>query len=266
MTSPPMEWPSAETPHCDTAGSELPDDEIVQMGANHSAQPSWPRVLSRSQVRDVDRRAIENYGLPGLVLMENAGRSAVEVLCELGVHGPVVICCGKGNNGGDGLVMARHLENAGHSVRVLLTTPASDIRGDAAVELNVLRCAGTPILDATENLAESWQSELSQADWIIDALLGTGARLPIEEPFVSAINSINAAGKKVLAIDIPSGLDCDTGAGADACVRASHTVTFVARKPCFELPFVRAVTGPVHVVDIGVPRALLIELMKPDAS
>ena len=217
------------------------------------------RVMTRAELREVDRRSIEEFGLPGLVLMENAGRNAAGLLRDLGIGGRVVLCCGKGNNAGDGFVIARHLENAGIDVRVLLTTLSNDIRGDAAVELNMLRRAGTPVVEAPPEIATAWPDEFAQADWIVDALLGTGTRLPIQEPFVSAIAAINAAGRKVFAIDLPSGLDCDTGAGRDDCVRATHTASFVARKPCFDHPRVRAITGPIHVLDIGVPRSLLLE-------
>ena len=189
-------------------------------------------VMTRDELREVDRRAIEEFGIPGLVLMENAGRNAAALLKSLGIRGPVVICCGKGNNAGDGFVIARHLENAGVEVRVLLATPTSAIGGDAAVEFNVLRRAGTPIVDAPPEIATAWPHELARADWIIDALLGTGFQGTVRELFLSAIAAINAAHRKVFAIDLPSGLDCDTGAGLHDCVRATQTATFVARKPC----------------------------------
>ena len=217
-------------------------------------------VMTRAELREVDRRSIEEFGLPGLVLMENAGRNAAGLLRDLGICGRVVLCCGKGNNAGDGFVIARHLENGGIDVRVLLATPSNDIRGDAAVELNVLRRAGTPVVEAAPEIATAWRDELVQADWIVDALLGTGTQGIVREPFVSAIAAINAAHRKVLAIDLPSGLDCDTGAGLNDCVRATHTATFVARKPCFDMAGAANVTGQIHVLDIGVPQVLLLEL------
>ena len=223
-------------------------------------------VMTRDELREVDRRAIEEFGIPGLVLMENAGRNAAALLKSLGIRGLVAICCGKGNNAGDGFVVARHLENAGVDVRVLLAVPATAIRGDASVEFNVLRRAGTPVLDAPLEIATAWPDELARADWIIDALLGTGFQGTVREPFLSAIATINAAHRKVLAIDLPSGLDCDTGAGLRDCIRATHTATFVARKPCFDVRGASDITGPVHVLDIGVPRALLLELTTPVAS
>ncbi|MEK6262147.1 MAG: NAD(P)H-hydrate epimerase [Planctomycetota bacterium] len=225
-----------------------------------------PLVLTRMQVREVDRRAIDDYGLPGLVLMENAGRNAANLLRELGIHGPVVLCCGKGNNAGDGFVIARHLENSGFDVRVLLSTPASSFTGDAATNFVVLRRAGTPIVEAPANIAITWHDELARADWIVDALLGTGTQGTVREPFASAIAAINAAHRKVLAVDLPSGLDCDSGAVLGNCVRARHTATFVARKPGFEVNGASEFTGEVHVLDIGVPRALLRELSESSAA
>ena len=225
-----------------------------------------PLVLTRAQVREVDRRAIDDYGLPGLVLMENAGRNAAMMLQELGIHGPVVICCGKGNNAGDGFVIARHLENNGVDVRVLLATPSSSFTGDAATNFAVLRRAGTPIVEVPADIATAWRDELARAEWIVDALLGPGTQGTVREPFVSAITAINAAKRNVLAVDLPSGLDCDSGAVLGSCVRAHHTATFVARKPGFDQSGAREFTGEVHVLDIGVPRALLRELSESSAA
>ena len=212
-----------------------------------------PTVLTREQVRDVDRCAISEYGLPGLVLMENAGRNAAELLNSLGISGPVVICCGKGNNAGDGFVIARHLENAGVDVRVLLCVPPNSLTGDAATNFHVIQKSQTsivlPMID--------WLKELASADWIVDALLGTGIQGILREPFTSAVAAINNSGRKVFAVDLPSGLDCDTGTPLGCCVRANHTATFVARKPGFDSPGAGQLTGIVHVIDIGVPRSLL---------
>lgn len=220
-----------------------------------------PLVLTRAQVRDVDRRAIEQYGMPGLVLMENAGRSAAQLLLQLGINGDVAICCGKGNNAGDGFVIARHLENAGISVTVLLAGPSTSLAGDAAVNFGVLQNSGTRIIEpSSTNLAGLWQRELAAADWIVDALLGTGTQGALREPFITAIDAMNTAGKKVLAVDLPSGMDCDTGQPLDRCVRATCTATFVARKPGFDAPGAAAYTGQIHVIDIGVPNRLLREI------
>ena len=222
--------------------------------------PHAPLILNRQQVRDVDRRAIDDYGLSGLVLMENAGRNAAALLLHLGIGGPVVICAGKGNNAGDGFVVARHLENAGAKVTILLAVAADRLTGDAAVNLNVIRRAGLRIVEpAPGDRLSHWPRELENADWIVDALLGTGTQGALREPFLSAVGAINQARRKVLALDLPSGMDCDSGHSLGSCVRADHTATFVARKPGFDAPGATAWTGQVHVMDIGVPRKLLRE-------
>jgi NAD(P)H-hydrate epimerase len=215
------------------------------------------RSLTRAEVRDVDRRAIEDYGLPGVVLMENAGRSAAAVLFSQGITGPVVICCGKGNNGGDGFVIARHLDNAGVAVKVLIACDLGDIRGDALVFFRALTAARMCVGAFFMATAEEWQHQLESAEWIVDALLGTGLTGEVREPYVTAINAINASGKIVFAVDLPSGMDADTGQPFGTCIRATRTVTFVARKMGFDQPGSESWTGPVDVADIGVPYALL---------
>ena len=217
-----------------------------------------PHSLTRNQVRSIDTQAIADYGLPGIVLMENAGRGAAELLVGLGVQGAVIICAGKGNNGGDGFVIARHLELHGVETNVLLFCEPNDLAGDAAVNYRVIDAAKLRIdvLGTTPDAATLTQ-RLSTADWIVDALLGTGLQGAIREPYLTAIAAINGSGKKVFAVDLPSGMDCDTGQSLGACVRAAHTATFVARKVGFDAPGANRLTGRVHVVDIGVPKRLL---------
>lgn len=221
-----------------------------------------PRSLTHDQVRDVDTRAIQEYGLPGVVLMENAGRGAAELIVRLGIAGPVVVCAGKGNNGGDSFVIARHLELRGIAVSVLLFCQPSDLTGDALTNYRVLEAAEIPrvVLGAAPSAAVL-DSRLSTADWIVDALLGTGTKGTIREPFLAAIGAINRAGKKVFAVDLPSGMDCNTGQPLGACVRADHTATFVARKVGFDTPGAEQFTGQVHVIDIGVPKRLLMDIL-----
>ncbi len=223
-----------------------------------------PQTMSRDEVRDIDRRAIDEFGLPGVVLMENAGRGCVDWLLELGVSGRVVICAGRGNNGGDGFVIARHLENHGLDVFVLLFADPESLRGDAAINWRVLARAGTPacvIKDAAAD--EDWRSQIASADWILDALLGTGTRGSLREPFPAIVSTINTARGRVFAIDLPSGLDCDTGEPVDSesplAVKADFTATFVARKQGFENPDAAAFTGEVRVIDIGVPHSMFAD-------
>ncbi len=214
--------------------------------------------ISRDQVRELDRRASAEYGVPGVVLMENAGRGAAEVLLRLGVCGPVVVCCGKGNNGGDGFVIARHLDNHGVTVRVLFFGQPQTLTGDAAINFEIVRRAGLPLTVCADAVPAP---DLAGADWVVDALLGTGVTGPARPPLDRVIAAINAGGAKVLAVDLPSGMDCDTGLPLGPCVRALHTVTFVTQKKGFANPTAKEWLGEVHVADIGAPRALVRALL-----
>jgi len=217
------------------------------------------RSLFRAEVRDVDRRAIEDYGLPGIVLMENAGRSAAELMVnQLGASGRIVIVCGKGNNAGDGFVMARHLELRGCDPVIFLASPPDSLTADAALFFHVIRQSKIPWHDLSQVGRDEWIAAFTALEptWIVDALLGTGLTGPAREPFSFAMEAINSIGCPVFAVDLPSGMDCDTGVPLGPCVRATHTGTFVARKIGFDQPASTAWTGEVHVLDIGIPRIL----------
>ena len=216
--------------------------------------------LSRDRVREVDRRAIEEYGISGLVLMENAGRGCVDRLCELDVRGPVVVCCGRGNNAGDGFVIARHLDLRGYEVRVVVFCDPADLRGDAAVNYAILVKCGVPIRVVTGAEDASWEADLAGADWIVDALLGTGSRGQPRPPLDRVIERLNQQPARRLAVDLPTGLDCDTGEPAPTTIRADCTCTFVAAKPGFANPAAAEYLGQVHVLDIGTPRKLLADV------
>ncbi|MBX3444333.1 MAG: NAD(P)H-hydrate epimerase [Planctomyces sp.] len=214
--------------------------------------------LSRDEVRAVDRAAISEYGLPGIVLMENAGRACAARLRDMGVRGPVGICCGKGNNGGDGAVIARHLDAWGIPVRVILAGRLDELQGDAAVHFGVIAKAG--LLIETARDAAAWRGtadRLRACDWLVDALLGTGFSGEPRDPVRTAIDVMNESGRPILAVDVPSGMDADTGECPGACIRAARTVTFVARKMGFLNPASAAFTGPVETAGIGAPRSLL---------
>jgi NAD(P)H-hydrate epimerase len=218
------------------------------------------KLLTRAQVRDYDRRASAEYGIPPLVLMENAGRGAVDILMSLGVQGPVAICCGKGNNGGDGLVMARHLQIHGVDVSVYLFADPADLSPESKVQWHIVSRAGIPWQIWTGVDEKALAAALARAEWVVDALFGTGLQGPVRSPFDKVIFAMNAGPGKVLAVDIPSGLDADTGEPTPATVRAGHTVTFVAPKVGFAKSSAQAWLGQVHVIDIGAPPRLLREM------
>jgi NAD(P)H-hydrate epimerase len=215
-------------------------------------------LLSNAESRELDRRAIEEYGISGIVLMENAGRGMADLLIGLGVRGPVVICCGKGNNGGDGFVIARWLDARRVPVKVFVFCPADEFKGDAAVNCRIVQKSGIRLSVLSEPLDEAALArELADAEWVVDALFGSGLRGPVRPPYDRVIAAINASSKHVFAVDIPSGLDSDSGQPLGPTVRADHTATIVAMKRGFIEPAAREWVGQVHVVDIGLPRALV---------
>ena len=232
-----------------------------------AAESSLPPVLARQRIRELDRRAIEEFGVPGVVLMENAGRGVADLLCRWADPTRVAICCGRGNNAGDGFVLARHLDLRGFDARVLLWSQPSDLAGDAAVNFRIVRESGIPLsVFGTDAPTADVAAVLATAEWIVDALLGTGARGAPRPPLDAVIRAVNSAEKPVLAVDLPSGLDCDSGEPADPTVRARATATFVAHKPGFLVPEAAAFTGGVHVVDIGAPRRLVEEMLSGDGE
>jgi NAD(P)H-hydrate epimerase len=226
-------------------------------------------MLTRVQSRELDRRATAEYGIPSIVLMENAGRGCIDVLERLGIDGRVVILCGKGNNAGDGFVIARHLNIRGYECRLLMLCPPEALRDDAATNFAILRRSGSQVIDLSTgsspaaDLTKQLDEHASGAAWLIDAMLGTGAIGEPRPPFDAAIDWINRrpATTRALAVDVPSGLNCDTGQPAAHTVRADHTCTFAAMKVGFTQPAAKPYLGTVYVCDIGVPPQLFTEML-----
>lgn len=214
--------------------------------------------LTRDQVRELDRCAIEEFGIPGVVLMENAGRGVVEVMVGVpALAGPIHIVCGKGNNGGDGYVIARHLDALGIPVVIHRCCSPEEITGDAAVMYRIVEKAGLAIVPFTT--AEALAFALREATWIVDALLGTGINGTVRSPYAEIIECMNKSKKPIIAVDLPSGMDANTGSPLGCCVVAQHTVTFVDKKTGMTSDEAWLYTGEVHVVGIGVPRSMLNE-------
>ncbi len=211
--------------------------------------------LTRDQVRGVDRSAMQQFGLSGLVLMENAGRGAAEIIARVAPLGEIVILCGSGNNAGDGYVVARHLELLGRKPRILSIVDLDSLSGDAAVNAHVAVQAEIPCRRVSQ--AAPLQSELHSAATIVECLLGTGASGAPRGLFGDAIRQANSAAALRIAIDIPAGLDCDTGVASDPTLRADHTITFVAPKVGFHQRDAGNYLGVTHVVGIGAPQRLL---------
>ena len=196
--------------------------------------------LTRDEMREVDRRAIEELGVPRVVLMENAARSVAEH-CDRESY---TVVCGGGNNGGDGYAVARHLHNRGVAVRLLAAKPIDDLTGDARIMADICQRMHLPTEPATPHAIGS--------DPVIDAFFGTGLTKPPRPAAAALIDAINAA-EHVLSIDVPSGLDCDTGRPPGACVNAAITVTLAA--PKIGQPSDHC--GDLRIGDIGVDVAEL---------
>lgn len=202
-------------------------------------------VLSVAEARAIDREAVERFGMPTVLLMENAARSAADVARTLGNR--FVILCGSGNNGGDGLAMARHLGFARCAIH-LLAEPDPDKAPDAALQRTILHRAGASLKVGTEPDV----SAHSGAVWI-DALFGTGLDRELREPARSWLDLFNHATGAKLSVDIPSGLHGDTGEVLGVACRADETVTFVAKKKGMVTATGEAHCGRVHVVGLGLP-------------
>ena len=227
-----------------------------------------PRALTVAQMREADRRAIEEIGIPGVVLMENAGRGAAELALEMlgDLEEPrVLVLAGHGNNGGDGFVIARHLHNRRVDVAVRLLGRFDEVKGDARTHLDVLRNMGLDVREMTlPEGRDVLAADLRATALVVDALLGTGTRGEIRNPFRIAVEMINAACRPVLAVDIPSGLEGDTGRALGPCVVANCTATFAAAKTGMLEPDAKRFVGDLRVIDIGMPRGILVDVCRPD--
>ncbi len=211
--------------------------------------------LTREQLREIDRRATDDYHIPGIVLMENAARNAAD--CAMSMlsspdRSSVLVLCGPGNNGGDGLAIARHLHNRGVRIQIALATEPAKYRGDALINWNIVQAMRLPVANADPSFIRSTRWAL-----IIDAIFGTGVTQPPRDPFPALAQAVNASELPVLAVDVPSGLDCDTGLAPGVCIAATRTITFVAPKTGFANPAAARYLGEVVVGDIGCPVELI---------
>ena len=221
------------------------------------------RALTREEMRELDRKAIEEYKIPGIILMENAGRNVAEEVLKM-LDDPhqakVAILCGKGNNGGDGFVVARHLHNHSIHVDVFLIARVSDILkdGDAGTNLQILLTMKIPVNEIFDIPGvNSILKELRNYNILADALFGTGLSGDVREPFKTLIHGVNNLNKPIISVDIPSGLDCNTGKILGAAIKATKTVTFAIAKKGFFLNDGPSYTGKVIVSDISIPRELI---------
>lgn len=231
-------------------------------GLCRTGELSPPAPLTPADVRRMDRMAEAEFGLPTLVLMENAGRQCAQALLTSDPQpGRVVVLAGKGNNGGDGFVMARHLDGLGVDVSVITWWPETEMSPDAAVNAKVLRLAAIPfhILDVTSDVAGDVQqvtSLLGDANWVVDALLGIGGSGPPRQPIATGLEAVAAHPARRFSIDWPTGVSCSDG---NSCsphpFRAELTCTLVQEK--LHQQTAAPYCGEIVIADIGLPSKLL---------
>ncbi len=221
------------------------------------------KVATAEEMQELDRKAIETYRIPGIVLMENAGRGAAEVISKTfpDLHKKkIAIIAGKGNNGGDGFVIARYLLNNGISVRIYLLTDPKGLRGDAETNFNVFhRMKGEVISVPSSKDYIKVKRDLERFDILVDGIFGTGLDAEVRGYYREVIDHLNTLQKPIVAIDIPSGLDADTGKPLGASIRASLTVSFGLPKIGLLIPPGIDYAGEVKVIDIGIPKRLVEE-------
>jgi NAD(P)H-hydrate epimerase len=225
------------------------------------------RILTAAQMREADRFTIEEIGIPSLVLMENAGRqvvAAIESTYEANLEGRVAVLCGRGNNGGDGFVVARTLLQRGVETAVFVVGAVADVKGDARLNLEILGRLGVTVVEVNDE--QTWElhfSEISDCTLIVDAMFGTGLRSPLAGMMETVVADINAAGIPIVAIDLPSGLSADSAHLIGACVDASMTVTLAAPKLPLIVPPGEVYAGDIVIADIGIPREVIEGLEGP---
>ena len=232
------------------------------------------KVLNSQQMQQCDRDAINGYGISESVLMENAGVQVVESMDEYfgdGVPELIAVMCGKGNNGGDGFVVARHLYAAGSAVRAYVFASVVDLKGAAAEKHSIAEKFGIEIVEVPD--IESWEkhsSDIAGFDCIVDALFGTGITGPLRGHFGSVVEAVNDADSIVVSVDLPSGLSADSGEVLGPAVEADFTVALAAPKLCHIFPPASEFIGELSVADIGIPRAVIdavestLELITPE--
>ena len=223
------------------------------------------KVVTAAEMRQIDQDTIEGIGIPGIVLMETAGSAIVRAIEQ---HYPtcqrIGIFAGKGNNGGDGIVIARQLAHLGRDVHLFLVSPSDSFTGEAPINLQIAKNLGLPIEEVLNDKAgwkhgsvEAWKDWVANCELLVDAIFGTGLRGAVRDPIATLINAINSLPIPILSVDLPSGLDADTGHPLGTCVRANRTVTIGLPKRGLLMPPGAELAGKLEVVDIGFPESVI---------
>ena len=225
------------------------------------------RVLNTEQMREADRRTIEDIGIPSVVLMENAGRQAVaamEAAFDDLASSHVAVLCGRGNNGGDGFVIARTLLQRGVEASVFLLGSVADVRGDARTNLDILGNIGLTVVEITD--AQEWElhfSQISECDLVVDAIVGTGFRGQLSGLLETVVADVNGMGVPIVAVDLPTGVSADSHLVQGETIEASMTVTLAAPKIPLVFPPADTRGGDLVIADIGIPYPVIDELEGP---
>ena len=217
------------------------------------------KVVTAQEMREIDRQTIEQIGIPGAVLMEHAGIAVGRAIHQ---HFPecqrIAVIVGKGNNGGDGLVVARQLAHAGQPIQIFLVSPPESFAGDALTNLQIAQNLDLPITSIlTEDELKGAESQIASADLIVDSIFGTGLRGGVHGFIAEIIERINGTEKPVVAIDLPSGLSADTGIAEGACIQATYTVTMGLPKRGNLIHPGATFTGTLEIADIGFPKSVI---------
>ena len=216
------------------------------------------KVVTAAEMRQIDQDTIEGIGIPGIVLMETAGSAIVRAIEQ---HYPrcqrIGIFVGKGNNGGDGIVIARQLVHAGRDAYLFLVSPPESFTGEAEINLQIAKNLGLQIETILTDTALKSDANIANCELLVDAILGTGLRGPVRDPIANVINTINSLATPILSVDLPSGLDADRGHPLGTCIQADRTITIGLPKRGLLIHPGAELTGELEVVDIGFPEQVV---------
>jgi NAD(P)H-hydrate epimerase len=219
------------------------------------------KSISVEEMKALEERAINEYGIPSIVLMENAGIRSLDIILEwydtMVSKSSIVVICGRGNNGGDGFVVARHLINKGFQVEIFVLSFHKPFTPEAQCNLSILEKMKAPISYSSKESLGAFSAAISKCDFIVDAIFGTGLKQQVTEPIYSYIAEMNKSNKPIVSLDIPSGLHGDTGEECGIAVSATLTITMGARKKGLEKGVAPLKTGTLYVIDISLPRDLI---------
>lgn len=239
---------------------------IISMTNEKGNEGRWTfKIVTAPEMREIEERAFREYGISSLILMEHAGTCIADISERnfLSHSRPepqasrILVLCGKGNNGGDGFVAARHLFNRGHEIDIFLAGSGDDLQGDALTNFKIAEKLGVSICRDAQNKLSQLEFALQESDLVIDALFGTGLDRPVEGTMLGIIKTVNAVGKPVLAADIPSGLHSGTGEALPVVIQAKATAVLGLPKAGLYTGSGPASAGQIYLVDIGLPKALL---------